>query len=125
MKRLLREGETMEQESAIKRLYALRNRVGMPGTEGFRARVEFVCLAYRFNVVRDLQSYRLWDQGYTDLGPRTLDACFEMGDSPEVIGRLIQDARTLGYLENIRAELANDAEFQRWCEYDTQAALPL
>lgn len=121
----MNKGERMEQEVAIKRLHALRNRVGMPGTEGFKARVEFLCLAYRYDVVGDLESYRLWDQGYAGLGPRTLDTCFEMGDSQEVIGRLIQDARTLGYLENIRAELNDDEVFQRWCEYDTQGTLPL
>jgi len=98
----------------------------MPGAAGFRFRVEFVCLVYRFDLATDLSSYNLWDQGYTDLGPRTFDTCFEMGDSSRVIGQLISNARKLGYLENIRTELGSEEQFQRWCSYaDTQGTLAL
>lgn len=115
-----------DREAAIKRLYALRHAVGQTGMRGFNARVEFVRLAYRHDLVADITSYRLWDQGYEELGERTFDSCFEMGDSAEVIAELIRDARQLCYVENIRLELGSDESFGRWCSYaDVQLNLPL
>ncbi len=107
----------LDRETAIKRLYALRRAVSQTGKRGFEARVEFVRLAYRHDLVADITSYRLWDQGYEELGERTFDTCFEMGDSAEVIAELIREARQLGYVENIRQELGCDESFARWCSY--------
>jgi len=115
-----------DQEAAIKRLHALRHAVGQTGSSGFKTRVEFVRLAYRHDLVADITSYRLWDQGYEELGERTFDTCFEMGDSAEVIAELIREARQLGYIENIRQELGCEDSFSRWCSYaDAQLKIPL
>ena len=113
-----------DRDAAIKRLYALRHAVGQTGKRGFNARVEFVRLAYRYDLVADITSYRLWDQGYEELGERTFDTCFEMGDSADVIAELIREARQLGYVDNIREELGCDESFARWCSYaDSQLSL--
>lgn len=113
-----------DREAAIKRVYALRHAVGQTGKRGFNARVEFVRLAYRHDLVADITSYHLWDQGYEELGERTFDTCFEMGDSAEVIAELIREARQLGYVDNIREELGCDESFARWCSYaDSQLSL--
>ena len=62
----------------------------------FKSRVEFLVLAFKYGVVREITSYELWDRGYEGLGERQFDTCFEMGDSEEVIAELIRAARTEG-----------------------------
>lgn len=79
--------------------------------------MRFVQLAYRYNLVREITSYQLWDRGYEGLGERTFDTCFETGDSPEVIAELIRDARVHGYARNIEIEVSSPECFARWCSY--------
>jgi len=115
-----------DRTQAIKRLHSLRFAVGQPTQRGFKSRVEFLQLAYRFDLIEAITSYRLWDEGYIDLGERTFDTCFEMGDSAEVIAGLIADARSGGYLESIRTKVNDPVQFARWCGYaDRQPALAL
>lgn len=116
----------MSNPFTVNELFGLRHKVGMPSAQGFKARVRFVQLAYRHNLVRDITSYQLWDRGYEGLGERTFDTCFEMGDSAEVIAELIRDARQHGYTGNIESELGNPECFARWCSYaDRQGELAL
>ncbi|HHK2839816.1 TPA: hypothetical protein ACQRN8_003051 [Pseudomonas aeruginosa] len=103
--------------ATINELFGLRDKVGLTTASGFKARVRFVQLAYRHNLVHEITSYQLWDRGFEGLGERTFDTCFEMGDSPEVIAELIRDARTHGYAGNIEMEVGNPDCFARWCGY--------
>ncbi|MGV6475551.1 hypothetical protein [Azotobacter vinelandii] len=110
----------------VRRLHALCNAVRSTGTRGSKARIEFVQLAYRYGLVEEITSYALWDRGYVDLGERTFDTCFEMGDSEEVISALIQDARQHGYLGYIEQEINCPKTLARWCSYaDRQGELAL
>lgn len=89
----------------------------------FNARVEFVILAFKHNIVDEITNYELWDRGYEGLGERQFDTCFEMGDSQDVIAELIKTARRDGFIDNIRAWFG-DESFGRWCSYaDRQAQL--
>lgn len=112
-------------EQAIERLSKLILAVGLSTPRGFQSRCEFLQLAYRFGLVHDIESYALWDR-HEGLGERTLDACFEMGDSEAVISVLIRHARQHDYLNQIEREIDDPATFARWCSYaDRQAELPL
>ncbi|MGM8936868.1 hypothetical protein ACS8E9_18645 [Pseudomonas neustonica] len=89
----------------------------------FKSRVEFLVLAFKYGVVREITSYELWDRGYEGLGERQFDTCFEMGDSEEVIAELIRAARTEGFIDNIKNWCGNE-RFKRWCSYaDRQGEL--
>jgi len=112
-------------EQAIARLSKLLRPIGQDTPAGFRARVEFVQLAYRFGLVHDIVSYTLWDR-FEGLGERAFDTCFEMGDSEAVIAALIPDARQHDYLQNIEAEIGDAKTFARWCSYaDRQVELAI
>lgn len=109
-------------EKAILRLATLTRSIGQCTKAGFLARVEFVQVAYRFGLVRQLQSYALWDR-FEGLGERAFDTCFEMGDSEQVISHVIQDARRHDYLHAIESEIGDAKTFARWCSYaDRQGA---
>lgn len=45
--------------STINELFRLRDKVGLSTASGFKARVRFVQLAYRHNLVREITSYHL------------------------------------------------------------------
>ena len=116
----------MSSPNIVNELFGLRHKVGFPTLQGFKARVRFVQLAYRHNLVRDITSYQLWDRGYEGLCERTFDTCFEMGDSAEVIAELIRDSRLHCYTGNIESELGSTESFARWCSYaDRQGELAL
>ncbi|WP_421526904.1 hypothetical protein [Pseudomonas brenneri] len=89
----------------------------------FKSRVDFVVLAFKYGVVSEIISYELWDRGYEGLGERQFDACFEMGDSEEVIAELIWTARKEGFIDSIKNWCGNES-FVRWCSYaDRQGEL--
>lgn len=58
--------------ATITELFGLRDKVGLTTASGFKARVRFVQLAYRHNLVHEITSYQLWDRGFEGLGERTL-----------------------------------------------------
>jgi len=82
----------------------------------FEARVEFVVLAFRHDLVDAIVHYELWDSGFEGLGERQFDCCFEMGDSADVISALITTARREGFIEQIQHWCGEDS-FARWCSY--------
>jgi hypothetical protein len=82
----------------------------------FEARVQFLVLAFRHDLVDAIVSYELWDSGLEGLGERQFDNCFEMGDSPDVISALINSARREGFIEKIQAWCGEES-FARWCSY--------
>lgn len=89
----------------------------------FEARVQFVVLAFKHDLVDEIISYELWDRGYEGLGERQFDTCFESGDSEDVIAALITTARTEGFIDRVRS-WCGDESFARWCSYtDRQGAL--
>lgn len=89
----------------------------------FKARVQFVELAFRHGLVDDIVDYRLWDQGYEGLGERQFDTCFEMGDSEDVIAALIKTAREEDFIDSVRMWCGEEC-FDRWCSYaDRQGRL--
>ena len=47
----------MSNPFTVNELFGLRHKVGLPSAQGFKARVRFVQLAYRHNLVRDITSY--------------------------------------------------------------------
>lgn len=89
----------------------------------FSARLKFVELAFKHELVEEITHYELWDRGYEGLGERQFDTCFECGDSEEVIAALITTARADGFIENIR-RWCGEESFARWCGYaDRQGEL--
>jgi len=106
-------------------LHALRAKVGLPGKPGLTARIEFVTLALRHELVREIESYSLWDAGYEGLGGRTLDTCFEMGDADAVAAGVVEHARAHAYEDRARAQIGED-QYARWAlEADRQGSLAL
>lgn len=107
----------------IQRLQVLANGlVGSNSAAGFKGRVEFMSLAIKHDLVDDIASYSLWDAGYEGLGERSVDTCFEMGDSEEVIAELIKKARAEGFISAVSGFAGSC--FERWCSYaDRQASL--
>lgn len=90
---------------------------------GFKARVEFVVLAFKNGLVDDITSYTLWENGYEGLGEREFDTCFEMGDYEDVIAELIKTARAEGFIDAIQ-KWCGEQSFIRWCGYaDRQGEL--
>ncbi|MGO4801140.1 hypothetical protein ACEN2T_17820 [Pseudomonas sp. W22_MBD1_FP4] len=88
----------------------------------FKARVEFLQIAFKHGVVNEIINYELWDR-YEGLGERQFDTCFEMGDSQEVIAELIKTARAEGFIDSVRIWCGAES-FDRWCSYaDRQGQL--
>ena len=56
-----------EARQVINRLHWLRRKISQTGTQGFKSRVEFLCLAFRHELDADIRHYRLWDEGWEDL----------------------------------------------------------
>ena len=89
----------------------------------FQSRVQFLKLAFQHGLVEDITTYEMWDRGYEGVGERQFDACFESGDSEEVIAALIEAARAEGFIDSIQ-QWCGEESFARWCEYaDRQLAL--
>lgn len=89
----------------------------------FNARVEFLVLTFKHDLVDAVVGYELWDNGFEGLGERQFDTCFEMGDSADVIAALITTARRDGFVEKIQTWCGNDS-FARWSSYaDRQGEL--
>ncbi|MFA0921469.1 hypothetical protein ALP73_01090 [Pseudomonas coronafaciens pv. garcae] len=82
----------------------------------FKARAEFLTLAFQNDLVEAITSYELWDYGFEGLGEREFDNCFEMGDSADVIAALITNARREGFIEKIKA-FCDPESFEKWCSY--------
>ena len=103
-----------EARQVINRLHRLRRKISQTGTQGFKSRVEFLCLAFRHELDADIRHYRLWDEGWEDLGERQWDTCFEMGDAPLVIGEVMRQARQHGFVESIKRYCNLPGAFERW-----------
>lgn len=103
------------QRGIIDKLHGLRRKVGM--SNGIKHRVEFLTLAFKHGLVKDICQYRLWDEGWDGLGERTFDTCFEMGDSDEVIAMVVTQARSEGFLDVIQHYCNVPGSFERWLEY--------
>ena len=89
-----------------------------------RYRVEFLSLMIKNGLEDEIESYRAWDRGYEDLGPRQIDSCFEMGDSQLVIADLIGKARKENFLDRVKTFCETEEVFMRWLGYaDKQAVL--
>lgn len=82
----------------------------------FKARAEFLTLAFQHDLVEAITSYELWDCGLEGLGEREFDNCFEMGDAADVIAALITNARRDGFIEKIKA-VCDPESFAQWCSY--------
>jgi len=103
--------------SVCRTLHKLTNKLHV-----FKSRVEFVVLAFKHGLVEDITTYALWDR-YEGLGERQFDACFEMGDSQDVIAELIKTARAEGFIDSIQ-QWCGEQSFARWCGYaDRQGRL--
>ena len=102
---------TSGQVEICKKLLKLSRQV-----HNFNARVEFLVLTFKHDLVDVVVGYELWDNGFEGLGERQFDSCFEMGDSAEVIAELITTARRDGFVEKIRIWCGNDS-FARWSSY--------
>jgi hypothetical protein len=113
-----------EQPKVIDRLFWLRRRIYQYGNAGLQHRIEFLCLAFKHDLVWDICHFRLWDEGWEELGERQWDTCFEMGDSERVIPGAVTLARQESYIDAIRDYCTTAGAFERWLRYaDRQAAL--
>lgn len=111
-----------DERKIIDRLHRLRRKVGL--SDGIKFRAEFLALAFKHGLVKDICHYRLWDEGWEELGERTFDTCFEMGDSEDVIAMVVIQARSEGFLDAIRDYCNMPGAFERWLGYaDKQACL--
>lgn len=89
----------------------------------FEARVEFLRLAFRYNVADEIINYEIWDLGFEGVGERQFDTCFEMGDSQDVIAQLIRHARAEAFIENVQIWCGQES-FEKWVSYaDRQGEL--
>ncbi len=89
----------------------------------FEARVEFLRLAFRYNLADEIINYEIWDRGFEGVGERQFDTCFEMGDSQDVIAALIKSARAEGFIESVRIWCGQES-FEKWVSYaDRQGEL--
>jgi hypothetical protein len=110
---------TPAQLGAIKKLSGLTLKLG-----GAREhRVEFLCLAFKHDLVREITHYKLWDQGWEGLGERQWDDCFEMGDAELVIGEVVARAKQEGFLPAIEKYCSAPGAFERWLSLDRQTEL--
>ena len=108
----------------VDRLHHLRRKIYRCGEEGRKYRVEFLCLAFKHGLDGDVRHYRLWDEGWEELGERQWDTCFEMGDAESVIAEVVTRARQEGFLDAVRAYCNMPGAFERWLAYaDKQSAL--
>lgn len=89
---------TSGQVEICKRLLKLSRQVHQ-----FKARVEFVTLAFQHDLVEAIVGYELWGHGFEGLSERAFDNCFEMGDSDDVIAALITTARRDGFIQKIES----------------------
>lgn len=80
------------------------------------ARVAFLRLAFGHNLVHERTSYELLENGYEGSGERHFDSCFEMGDSQDVRGELIEIAEGEGFIEHVRLWCGEES-FNRWSTY--------
>ncbi len=103
------------QKTIIDRLHDLRRKVGL--VNGVRYRAEFLALAFKHGLVDDICHYRLWDEGWEELGERTFDTCFEMGDSVQVIAMVVTQAKNERFLDAIRDYCNMPGAFERWLGY--------
>ena len=89
----------------------------------FEVRVEFLRLAFRYNLANEIINYEIWDRGFEGVGERQFDTCFEMGNSQDVIAALIKSARAEGFIENVRIWCGQES-FEKWLSYaDRQGEL--
>lgn len=110
------------ERKIIDKLYALRQKVGLG--DGIKYRAEFLALAFKHGLVKDICNHQLWDEGWQDLGKRTFDTCFEMGDAEEVIAMVVTRARNEDFLNAIREYCNMPGAFERWLGYaDKQVKL--
>ena len=107
------------ERAVIVKLHRLSSKLG--GAR--RHRVDFLCLAFIHDLVRDVTHYRLWDEGWEGLGERQWDTCFEMGDSEQVIAEVVARAKKEGFLPAIQKYCTAPGAYERWLSCGKQAEL--
>ncbi len=111
-----------DQRQVIGRLHRLRHKIGL--ATGMKYRVEFLALTFKHGLVDDICHYRLWDEGWEELGERQFDTCFEMGDYESVIAEVVTQARKENFLDAIKHYCNMLGAYERWIGYaDKQSAL--
>lgn len=104
---------------AINKLHRLTSKLGSER----QYRVDFLCIAFKHDLVRDVTCYRLWDEGWEGLGERQWDDCFEMGDYEEVVAEVVARAKVEGFLAAIQKYCTVPGAFERWLSYEKQGEL--
>lgn len=111
------------QAAIIRQIYELRHTIYRPTSQGQKARVEFMRLTLKHDLVDEIRHHHLWDRGYHGLGERQLDTCFEMGDADEVGVALLKVAREEGFSHKLPA-LFSASSLEHWAQkLDSQLAL--
>ena len=100
------------KSDAIKALRKLKRRIGMAGSIGFKARVEFLKIVFLNHLKLKLTSYALFDEH--NIGERDYDTCFEMHDGDEVIHQIISDAKENERLFQTLSSQIGDAAWNEW-----------
>jgi hypothetical protein len=82
---------------AIAKLKRLKVKVSLVGDKGLKARVDFICTTFKFDLKEFLVSYELFDEH--NIGERDFDTCFEMHDGDSVIHEIIKQANKSYWLK--------------------------
>ena len=100
------------QSKAIKKLKELKESISLTGEQGLQSRIEFVCIAFDYNLKEDLIRYELYDQHY--LGEREYDTCFEMNDGDLVVHGIINKAKTNSKFKSKLKSLMGAEYYNEW-----------
>jgi hypothetical protein len=94
--------------TAVKQLQKIASTKSFRGTgkRGVNKRIEFLELLNKSMLLEKVRRYDLFDE--YKIGERTIDTCFEMGDSDEVIAGIITKANNDPEL--LKAMIANHGE---------------
>ncbi|MAY34738.1 MAG: hypothetical protein CMN84_01425 [Spongiibacteraceae bacterium] len=109
--------------SVIREIYSLRHSIYRCDARGVKARIQFMCLALKHDLVDEINDGSLWDIGYAGLGSRQLDTCFEMGDADEIGMAVLKAAREEGFVPAMQG-VFSESSLKHWGDMlDTQLAL--
>jgi len=99
---------------ALKKLKAISNTKAFNnvGKAGTKKRIEFLTLVIEARLYSDIIDYTYYDS--YGLGERTLDTCFEMYDSDQVVAALIEKASGNDYFKALLINAVGNDTYCNW-----------
>lgn len=97
---------------AIAKLKRLKKKISLVGDNGLKARIDFVCTVFMFELNGPLNHYELYDEHH--IGERDYDTCFEMHDGDLVIHGTIKKAKKRYWLKVMLKKTLSVESFEHW-----------